>query len=87
MKYDKIEHAGVCAFAALFMGILAALCGGHLGGAIIAALGTGLGLGAGKEFGDMCAEGNRWDWYDFLADALGTLAAVIVLVAAYFAKG
>lgn len=83
---DKFFHFFICAFVALVFGVLAALCGGHLGGAIVAALGTGLGAGLGKEFGDS-SSGGTWDWWDVLADVGGVLLVVIILIAAYFAKG
>ena len=33
----------------------------------------GLGLSFGKEYGDSKAVGNRWDWYDIIADCLGLI--------------
>jgi len=30
-----------------------------------------VGLGIGKEYGDSRAKGNKWDWYDILADGIG----------------
>ena len=83
---DKFFHFFVCFFVSLCFGIVAALCDGHLGGAIVAALGTGLGAGLGKEFGDS-SSGGRWDWLDVAADAGGIVLAVVLLVVAYFAKG
>lgn len=46
-----------------------------------------LGLGAGKEYGDSQASGNRWDWTDIAADLLGTASALAVLLAMYFLLG
>ena len=41
----------------------------------------GLGLGLGKEFGDMMSLGNKFDFSDLLADLLGLAAGTgIVLV-------
>jgi hypothetical protein len=41
----------------------------------------GLGLGLGKEFGDMMSPGNKFDFTDLLADLLGLVAGTgIVLV-------
>lgn len=34
---------------------------------------AGLAIGVGKEYGDKCAVGNRWDWLDIMADAIGSL--------------
>lgn len=30
-----------------------------------------IGLAIGKEYGDSKAIGNKWDWYDILADIIG----------------
>jgi uncharacterized protein YfiM (DUF2279 family) len=30
-----------------------------------------LGLGLGKEYGDSKASGNKWDWWDIVADVVG----------------
>ena len=51
---------GVCGGEAFFGVALAGFCGG-------------LAAGVGKEYGDECAEGNRWDWQDIAADAIGSL--------------
>ena len=32
---------------------------------------SALAMGIGKEYGDECAEGNKWDWSDVLHDVLG----------------
>lgn len=84
--YDKVEHALVCFLLTTVFGIMAALCGGHLAGALWAGVGTGLGAGLGKEFGDS-ASGGDFDWYDVLADVIGVVLGVALLVTAYFAKG
>lgn len=34
---------------------------------------AGMALGIGKEYGDKTAAGNRWDWYDILADFVGAI--------------
>lgn len=84
--YDKLEHLMLCFFITVIVGILTALCGGGLAGAIWAGAGTAMGAGFGKEFGDS-AGGGKFDWYDVLADAIGVLLGVGLLVTAYFAKG
>lgn len=33
----------------------------------------GLAAGVGKEYGDECAENNKWDWQDIAADCIGAL--------------
>lgn len=37
-----------------------------------------IGLALGKEYGDKCASGNHWCWWDLLADALGTIAGTAI---------
>lgn len=47
----------------------------------------GLGLGLGKEVGDMLSPGNKWDWTDILADILGLAAgALLILIISLIAK-
>ena len=46
----------------------------------------GLGLGIGKEYGDSQASGNKWDWTDILADVLGIIASMLILLAMYGIK-
>ena len=36
------------------------------------------GLGLGKEYGDKYAAGNRWDWTDIAADALGITTGLTI---------
>lgn len=56
---DKLEHFAVCLIPALVFG----------GYGVI--LSTGLAIG--KEYGDSKAIGNKWDWLDIVADALGII--------------
>ena len=73
MKHkDKLLHAGVCcvasaavALATFFLGNWPSVCCG---------LFFALGLGLGKEYGDSKAPGNRWDWWDVVADVVGMIA-------------
>ena len=37
-----------------------------------------IGLGIGKEYGDKYAAGNRWDWTDIAADALGIITGLTI---------
>ena len=39
-----------------------------------------IGLGLGKEYGDSKAKGNRWDWYDIIADGIGMVAGIVIRV-------
>lgn len=84
---DKFWHFIICFTLTTVFGILSALCGGHLGGALVAGFGTGIGAGLGKEFGDSCAGGSGFDLKDLAADCGGIAAGMILLIVAYFAKG
>ena len=46
-------------------------------GTIIFGIGFGIGAGLAAEYKDK-AWGGKWDWYDLLADALGTIAGGVV---------
>lgn len=37
-----------------------------------------VGLALGKEYGDSKAVGNKWDWFDILADALGIILGLLI---------
>lgn len=39
-----------------------------------------IGLSVGKEYGDSKAIGNRWDWMDILADAIGIVFGVFMSI-------
>ena len=72
MPRDKILHFLVCLGACVavslgmfFLGNWSSVCCG---------LFFALGLGLGKEYGDSKASGNRWDWWDIVADVLGAAA-------------
>lgn len=39
-----------------------------------------IGLSIGKEYGDSKAKGNKWDWWDILADGLGIVFVLITLL-------
>lgn len=43
-------------------------------------LGLAIGLSVGKEYGDSLVEGNKWDWYDILADAIGLVIGLILVL-------
>jgi hypothetical protein len=39
-----------------------------------------LGAGFGKEYGDLVAKDNTWDWKDIIADIIGVAVAVLILL-------
>ncbi len=85
MDMDKVLHFAVCAVVSAVFGTLAMLCGGNFEAGAIAAIGTGLGAGLGKEFGDAAAADNRWDWYDVAA--VGVVLGVAWCAMFYYCKG
>ena len=85
IENDKIYHALVCAAATLvsflymrsFFAFAPALASCWL---------LPMGLGFGKEYGDSKASGNCWDWWDIVADAVGTVAVMAVLLTIHLFK-
>lgn len=76
---DKWMHAGVCAAIAGVMCVLMWLTGADVASSVVAGVGAAMAAGAGKEYGDSCAKGNRWDWLDMAADAVGAAAGAAVV--------
>ena len=75
---DKVLHFFACLLATITASVATFWRG--MWYSITAGSLFALGLGLGKEFGDSRAPGNRWDWYDILADLLGIAAGVGILV-------
>lgn len=44
------------------------------------AIGLAVGLSVGKEYGDSKAPDNKWDWYDILADAIGIVIGLLLVL-------
>lgn len=74
---DKVLHFGACAAVALVAAAVQALLGAGYAQCLAAGLMAGVAIGAGKEYGDRCAPGNRWDWADIAADAAGAMSGSI----------
>ena len=71
IQKDKFQHAGICFLVSLTTVLAMRLSGGTLLSSALAGLMTSMAIGVGKEYGDMKAIGNRWDWQDIAADAIG----------------
>lgn len=70
MGKDKLLHFFMCFIATATIGFFSIL-----GGILFST-----GLGVGKEYGDSKAAGNRWDWWDILADAMGMVAGLVLSI-------
>lgn len=75
---DKLLHLSLCAAIAVAVMLVMRLTATPLRGSSVAALLAAMCAGVGKEYGDMCADGNRWDWGDVCADFIGTLIGTLV---------
>lgn len=74
---DKKLHFICCMLIALattiFIGVLSNWYAGSLAGLL-----TAMGTGIGKEYGDKINPYNKWDWYDILADLIGTIVGIAI---------
>ena len=67
---DKLKHCLVNLSVMLIAGSINIWLG----------IGLAVGLSVGKEYGDSRAPGNKWDWYDNLADAIGIVIGLILVL-------
>lgn len=74
---DKILHGVVCFMATLIIAFAMFFLGKWP--SILCGVWFATGLGFGKEYGDSKASGDKWDWWDILADGIGVTLAVILL--------
>lgn len=70
---DKIKHAAACFTVSATAAVIESVSGATYWQSFLAGMTAGLAIGVGKEYGDSCAVGNRWDWLDIMADAIGSL--------------
>jgi uncharacterized protein YfiM (DUF2279 family) len=87
MKKDKITHFCAGAMVAVLVGLPAYLESGNLFAGIWSALTSGIIAGGVKEWCDMRAEGNKWDWLDFGCTCLGAVIVALLIVGMHFGKG
>lgn len=81
IPWDKFLHFIVCFGATFLMGI-ATFFLGQLASMFCGGL-FALGLGLGKEYGDSKATGNKWDWWDIVADVIGIGVGSLLVFIAY----
>jgi len=80
---DKKLHFTCCMLIALVVTFILGLLSNWYIGAIAGLL-TAMGTGVGKEYGDVKSPNNKWDWYDILADLLGTVTGVVISIVIIF---
>lgn len=74
---DKKLHFTCCLLIALVTTILIGLLSNWYAGSLAGLL-TAMGTGVGKEYGDKINPYNKWDWYDILADLIGTIVGISI---------
>ena len=67
---DKFYHFIVCFIATLVVGVLSTMCG----------VCFALGLGIGKEVGDYFNKNSGWSWGDIIADIVGVLTGLLIVL-------
>lgn len=67
---DKLKHCLVNLLVMLIAGSINIWLG----------IGLAAGLSLGKEYGDSKAPDNKWDWYDILADTIGIVIGLILVL-------
>lgn len=70
---DKIKHLVVCFIVSASAAVIESVFGATYPLSLLAGMIAGVAIGVGKEYGDRCAIGNRWDWHDIAADTIGAL--------------
>ena len=68
---DKVKHFLAC--AAISFTASTVEFGAEYHNAWIAGFIAGMAIGVGKEYGESCAHGNKWDWSDIGADVVGSI--------------
>lgn len=76
---DKLLHFICCFIVSAVMAVINGLYGIILVG-MINSFACGIAIGVGKEYGDSKAKGNKWDWKDIIADAIGALLGSLIVL-------
>lgn len=75
---DKLKHFIVCLAVALVASLIEGASGASAWQSVIAGFIAGSAIGVGKEYGDKCAPGNKWDWGDIGADFSGAVIGAVL---------
>lgn len=75
---DHIKHFCVCVAVALTASSIEASFGASYWQSFTAGVIAGGAIGVGKEYGDKCAPGNKWDWNDISVDMIGAICGAAI---------
>ena len=84
---DKKYHVLAGLLVAAFVGLPCYLESLNLFAGLWSALTSGIIAGGVKEYFDMRTEGNKWDWWDFLATILGAVIVALFIIGLHFGRG
>ena len=84
---DKKKHFIAGLLVAALVGLPCYLESINLFAGIWSALTSGIIAGGVKEYCDMRADGNKFDWKDFLATCLGAVIAALFIIMLHYGKG
>ena len=84
---DKKYHVLAGILVAAFVGLPAYLESINLFAGLWSALTAGIIAGGIKEYCDMRAEGNKWDWLDFGCTVIGAVIVALFIIGLHFRRG
>lgn len=75
---DKVKHFITCAVVALIASVAESALGAEYHNAWLAGVIAGMAIGVGKEYGDYCFLGEKWDWSDIGMDSIGSIVGATI---------
>jgi len=84
---DKKYHVLAGLLVAALVGLPCYLESINLFAGLWSAIVSGILLAGCKEYCDMRAEGNKWDWLDFGCTVIGSVLVALLIVAMHYGKG
>lgn len=73
ISQDKLKHFMACAAVSIVAAAIQVVAGAGYVQSMISGIMAGCAIGVGKEYGDHCSPGNKWDWSDIAADIAGAI--------------